>query len=195
MGMFDSIQCNLALPLPLEVIDIMPDIYDHEFQTKDMECLMDLYMLDDQGRLHKEERTSHWVDDDSYFLKGYFDSTCEKIVDLNFHGVLNFYMYETVYDDKDRNSGKDVSIDFLAKFTNGLLDFVEVQSFEILDATDRITSIKEIHENCEKIRNLWYNKYFFDTKLVRFFRKKIIKAVYKLHTCTGRLHTLAIRYI
>ena len=50
--MFDSIQCNLALPLPLEVIDIMPDIYDHEFQTKDMECLMDLYMLDDQGRLH-----------------------------------------------------------------------------------------------------------------------------------------------
>jgi len=195
MGMFDSIQCNVALPLPLEVIDLMPDIYDQEFQTKDMECLMDLYILDAQGRLLKEEKTFHWVDDDSCFLKGYFDTTSEKIVDSNFHGVINFYMYETVYEDSNRNSGKDVSIDFLGKFTNGVLDFVEVQSFEIIDATERIKSIKEIHENHVKVRNLWYNKYFFDTKMVRFFRKKIIKAIYKVHACTGKLHTLAIRYI
>lgn len=195
MGMFDSIQCNCTLPLPLEVIDVMPDIYDQEFQTKDMECLMDLYILDAQGRLQKEERISHWVDDDSYFLKGYFDSTCEKTLDTNFHGVINFYIYARVYDDKDEKSGKDVSIDFMSKFTNGVLDYVEVQSFEILDATDTINSIKEMHENWEKIRNLWHNKYFFDTKLIRFFRKKIIKAVYKLHTCTGKLHTLAIRHI
>ena len=52
MGMFDSIQCNYPLPLPLEVIDIMPDLYDQEFQTKDLENLLDHYDLNHDGVLY-----------------------------------------------------------------------------------------------------------------------------------------------
>lgn len=51
MGMFDSVQCNYPLPLPLEVVDIYPDIYNQEFQTKDLENLLDNYILNEDGEL------------------------------------------------------------------------------------------------------------------------------------------------
>ena len=55
MGMFDSIQCSYPLPLPLEVVDIFPDVYDQEFQTKDLENFLDTYIINEDGE--KEDIT------------------------------------------------------------------------------------------------------------------------------------------
>ena len=193
--MFDSIQCNHPLPLPLDIIDLLPDIYEQELQTKDLDCSMDLYILDENGALKKEDRVYKWVDDDSSFLKGYLETVDRKIRDTNFHGIVNFYVYERVYNDDDNTKGKDVSIDFLSKFTDGKLDFVEVLEYSIEDASERILRLKDLHEEHERIRNLWINKYFKNTKPVRYIRNKVVKGLYKLHNFTGKLHTLAIRYI
>lgn len=195
MGMFDNIECNYPLPLPLEVIDLLPDIYEQELQTKDLDCFMELYIINEEGSLLKEERKLQWKDDDDSFLKGYFETIEKNIKNSNYHGVVNFYLYERIYEDKNQTKGKDVSVDFLGKFTDGKLDFVELLDYSIEDATERINQIREIHKEHDIKRNKWYNKYIFYTKPVSYIRRLIRNFFYKLHNLTGKLHTLAIRYI
>lgn len=196
MGMFDSIECNYPLPLPLEVIDVLPDIYDQEFQTKDLENLLDLYYLKEDGCLYWRKRKYEWKDDDDSFLKGYMDVVGEEIVQQDFHGILNFYCYETVYSSEDKNSGIDVSIDYLAKFTNGKLENIEVLSYEIRDATVRIIELKNTMKKHEERRSHWYNKYIFYTKSWRFIKNKIILGpINLLREFLDKLYWLGVKYL
>jgi len=202
MGMFDSIQCDYPLPLPLEVVDILPDLYDQEFQTKDLENLLDNYILSENGELLHVKKQYEWKDDDSAFLKGYLDVVSEEIVPSNFHGILNFYCYETVYESgqtisfKKEEKAKDVSIDYLAKFTNGKLDFIEVLSYEITDATGRLYDLKQHLEEASIRANRWYNKYIFRTKFWKFIKWKIIIALINLiKKLCDKLYWLAVRYL
>lgn len=196
MGMFDSIKCNYPLPLPLEVIDIMPDPYDQDFQTKDLENLLDDYYLNEDGLLLWHKRKYEWKDDDSAFLKGYMDVVEEEIVPTDFHGVINFYCYETVHEDESSDKAKDVSIDYLAKFTNGKLENIEVISYEIRDATVRIIDLKNTMKKYEERRNRWYNKYIFYTKSWRFIKNKIIlTAIDFLRKLLDKVYWLGVRYL
>jgi hypothetical protein len=196
MGMFDSIECNYPLPLPLDVVDVLPDIYDQEFQTKDLENLLELYYLNEDGDLLWRKRKYEWKDDDSTFLKGYMDVVSEETVRQDFHGILNFYCYETVYSSEDRNSGIDVSIDYLAKFTNGKVENIEVLSYEITDATERLLDLKQVFAGMDKQRKLWYNKYIFYTKFWRFIKNKIILApVNLLRKSIDKLYWFLVRYV
>jgi hypothetical protein len=196
MGMFDSIQCNYPLPLPLEVIDIMSDPYDQEFQTKDLENLLDLYYLNNDGVLYWHKKKYEWKDDDSSFLKGYMDVVEEEIVPTDFHGVLNFYCYETVEEDMENNKAKDVTIDYLAKFTNGKLENIEILSYEIIDATVRIIDLKNTIKKHEERRNRWYNKYIFYTKVWRFIKNKIIlNSIDFFRKILDKLYWLVVKYL
>lgn len=196
MGMFDSISCNYPLPLPLEIIDIMPDVYDNEFQTKDFENLLELYILNEDGDLLYRKREYKWTDDDSAFLKGYMDIIKEEIVPYNFHGVVNFYCYETVHEEEDNKKATDVSIDYLAKFSNGKLESIEILSYEISDATERLDKLqKNMKEHARKAK-IWYNKYFFNTKFYRFIKWKIIiKPIELLKKFFDKIYWLLVRYI
>lgn len=196
MGMFDSIQCNYPLPLPLEVIDVMPDPYDQEFQTKDLENLLDLYYLNEDGVLSWHKKKYAWKDDDSAFLKGYMDVVEEEIVPTDFHGVLNFYCYETVEEDIENNKAKDVTIDYLAKFTNGKLENIEILSYEIIDATVRIIDLKNTMKKHEERRNRWYNKYILHTKSWRFIKNKIIlNPIDLLRRLLDKVYWIVVRYL
>lgn len=196
MGMFDSIKCNYPLPLPLEVIDIMPDPYDQEFQTKDLENLLDDYYLNEDGLLLWHKRKYAWKDDDSAFLKGYMDVVEEEIVPTDFHGVLNFYCYETVYEDKSSDKAKDITIDYLAKFTNGKLENIEVLSYEIRDVTARIIDLKNTMKKYEERRNRWYNKYIFYTRGWKFFKTKVIlNPINLLRNLFDKIYWLCVKYL
>jgi hypothetical protein len=196
MGMFDSIECNYPLPLPLEVVDIMPDLYDQEFQTKDLENLLDLYYLNEDGILYWRKRKYEWKDDDDAFLKGYMDVIEEEVVPIDFHGVLNFYCYETVEKDLENNKAKDITIDYLAKFTNGKLENIEVLSYEIRDATVRIIDLKNTMKKHEERRKRWYNKYIFYTKGWKFIKNKIILSpISFLKKLLDKLYWLIVRYL
>jgi len=63
MGMFDEIFCEAPLPGPIKP-------KTKSFQSKDLECLLDLYTITKDGRLLKDQHL------------------CE------YHGMLNFYTYE-----------------------------------------------------------------------------------------------------
>ena len=196
MGMFDSIQCNYPLPLPLEIVDIMPDPYDQEFQTKDLENLLDLYYLNEDGVLYWRKRKYEWKDDDSAFFKGYMDVIEEEIVPVDFHGILNFYCYETIHEDESSGKAKDISIDYLAKFTNGKIENIEILSYEIQDATVRIVQLKDNMQKHEERRKRWYNKYIFCTKTWRFIKNKIILApIDLLRKSLDKIYWLGVRYL
>jgi hypothetical protein len=196
MGMFDSVQCNYPLPLPLDVVDIYPDLYEKEFQTKDLENLLDHYILNEDGELLWIKKEYEWKDDDSHFLKGYMEVTKEEIVPSNFHGILNFYCYETVEEDVENNTAKDVSIDYLAKFTNGKIENIEILSYEIIDATVRIVDLKTSIKKHAELRKRWYNKYIFYTKFWKFVKNKVILApISFLKTGLDKLYWFIVRYL
>ena len=48
MGMFDRVHCDLPLPDPKH--------QDLEFQTKDLDCLLDRYTISAEGRLVRQAR-------------------------------------------------------------------------------------------------------------------------------------------
>jgi hypothetical protein len=196
MGMFDSIQCNYPLPLPLDVIDIMPDPYGQEFQTKDLENLLDLYYLNEDGTLSWRKQKYEWKDDDDAFLKGYMEVIDEEIVPIDFHGILNFYCYETVHDDESSDKAKDISIDYLAKFTNGKIENIEILTYEVRDATVRIIELKNTMQKHEERRKRWYNKYIFYTKYWKFIKNKIILTpISFLKNLLDKLYWIIVKYL
>jgi hypothetical protein len=196
MGMFDSIQCEYPLPLPLEVIDILPDIYEKEFQTKDLENLLDTYILNEDGELIWNKKQYKWKDDDDAFFKGHMEVIKNEMIPSEFHGVLNFYCYETVKEDESSDKAKDVVIDYLAKFTNGKIENIEILSYEIIDATVRIIELKNSLQKHEQKRNRWYNKYFFYTKFWKFIKWNIIIGPINLiKKICDKLYWLAVRYL
>jgi hypothetical protein len=203
MGMFDSIQCNYPLPLPLEIVDIFPDVYNQEFQTKDLENLLDNYILNEDGELLWVKKEYKWVDDEDAFLKGYMEKISEEIIPSNFHGILNFYCYETVHESGQTMSfkdgevnAKDVSIDYLAKFTNGKIDFIEVLSYEVSDASVRLIQLKENITKANIKANRFYNKYLLHTKFWKFIKWKIIiKPIELIKKISDKIYWLAVRYL
>jgi len=196
MGMFDSIKVDYPLPLPLEVIDILPDVYDQEFQTKDFENLLEGYILNEDGELLRIQKEYEWKDDDSAFLKGYMDVVNEEIVSSSYHGIVNFYCYETVHEDPASDKAKDVLIDYCAKFTNGKLENIEVLSYKIIDATVRILDIKNMMKKQEERRKRWYNKYIFYTKYWRFLKNRIIlDSIDFLRKILDKLYWLVVKYL
>lgn len=196
MGMFDSIRCDYPLPLPLEVVDILPDIYNQEFQTKDLENLLDTYIINEDGELLWIKKEYRWKDDEDAFLKGYMETVKEEIVPSNFHGTLNFYFYETIYENEFDIIAKDVTVDYFAKFTNGKIENIEILSYEIIDATVRVKDLKNTLQKHEERRKRWYNKYIFYTKYWRFIKNKIILSPINIsRKFLDKVYWLGVRYL
>jgi len=89
VGMFDDVLCEL--PIPHE-----PKPQHSRFQTKDLECCLDLYTIRADGTLWRsraEERNGL----------------------VPFHGMLNFYTYE--YTSGSKEPG--MWFEYEAKFTDG----------------------------------------------------------------------------
>jgi len=193
MGLFDRVIINYPLPLPLEVVDYIPDIYQKEFQTKDLSNFLEDYILEEDGRLIEVSVKREWVDDDDSFLKGYFKVIDQKNIPTNYHGVLEFYAYERIHTGDGK--GTDISIDYLAKFNDGTLTDIDLLEYEVRDSSEDIKRTNEFFKQLENKRSKWYNKYFFGTKLVVFFRRKIVRIFGSLHNFTGKLHSFIIRHL
>lgn len=69
MGMFDDVICEASLP---------DEYLGKNFQTKDLDCIMAKLKITEDGRLL---RCLSWRD--------------ENWIDLDFHGILNFYTMDT----------------------------------------------------------------------------------------------------
>ncbi len=185
--MFDYIKCEYPLPSLKEAEELNINLKDVCFQTKDFENLMDEYVIKDDGKLYHIEKKYKWADDDGSFLKGYMEEIDSKEVRIKHHGVIRFYHFET---DLEKD-GKYYSfcVDFDVKFNDGNLVSLDVAKIEVEDVTTYKFERDAYFEKIKILRNKWYNKYFWNTKIVLFVRKKICRFFYNLHTFTGNLYS------
>ena len=108
MGMFDYVRVERIIPgyteLPTE-----------EFQTKSLECLMENYVISNNGELYREKWDYEWIDDDRHVLHGHerkIPDTYRREYLTDFHGDIIFY------------EGKNIEgkwRDYTARFTDGKL--------------------------------------------------------------------------
>lgn len=160
--MFDSIKCEYPLPIPEGVDKIGFDYKSIEFQTKDFDSLLDTYTIRENGELYKTNATYKWVDDDNHFLKGYMDVESSEEQKYDYHGILNFYCYEDI--EQDDGEVTNITIDYIAKFTDGKLVDIKMEKYEIKDVTKQKEESRKFIQNALKENKKWYNRYVFRSK-------------------------------
>lgn len=136
MGMYDNIRCHFPLP-------DLPDSVGIQFQTKSLDCLLDDYTINSYGRLilhYKEYEPTPkdelpYKDDPSPIMQmvGSIRTVkgSEKDVDVNHHGMLNFYgtintgellaLNIETGEDNIHPGPEPEWFEYLAKFTDGKL--------------------------------------------------------------------------
>jgi hypothetical protein len=177
MGMFDNITVTDQLPFSQEMIDLGLDKNVRTFQTKDLENSLSEYYIQNGELFEKDYKNEKWIKGDpkakSFIDRfGYMESTDEFLKKVDFHGII--YFYDNQYDVEDK---WDCWVEFKAVFTNSKLDRIELFKFEKTDSEERKLRSKEWQENLERERNLWRNKYFFDTMPFRWFKRKIYNKI------------------
>jgi hypothetical protein len=95
MGMFDTIYCQYPLPNPRH--------QDLDFQTKDLENLLDTYTITREGRLIQHAR-SGWLE------------RLEHDVEWPLHGDLRFYT--------SVKTEEPSWIEYVARFTHGIVEWI-----------------------------------------------------------------------
>lgn len=109
MGMYDYLICEMPL------LEQPQAPQSQEFQTKDLECLLERYTITVAGRLiHHAMRYEEVPLNERPYQELPFIGCMRAIptgyIDTNFHGVLEFYTYD--------NCTKE-SWSYEAKFTDG----------------------------------------------------------------------------
>jgi len=85
MGMFDYVVCEYELPLPKNCKELENLEWNKlAFQSKTMNCLMDDYRINKQGKLMVRAGRTDFFDDHTQILEE---------VESNYHGELEFYTY------------------------------------------------------------------------------------------------------
>lgn len=144
MGMFDNIKCEYSL----DRFDI-PNIQNLEYQTKNLDNLLDNYTITEKGELicHKveyeyvpeEERPYYgkpeWNKNKLYKLCGSYRSKPIGDYLIDYTGIINFYsnleenrLYSINFNDGTINERDPESfgwIEFKAEFEHGILKNIE----------------------------------------------------------------------
>ena len=119
MGMFNHIKIDNLGILPMSEEELASLDKDHLFQTKEFECLLDLYVLIGDKLLKEEcewyevpREERPYPDDDGFLgLAGSMGKRNCEMIDTHFHGIFNFYTY----------TDTKTWLEFDAKFTDGKL--------------------------------------------------------------------------
>ena len=182
MGMFDTIYVKKKLPLTKELKALNIKWSEIDFQTKDLENLLDTYEITKSDKLRHLWQERVWKDDDSAFLKGYLDVVKEEWRDVDFHGTINFYTNYTdntdyhwnfVKDDPEQISWEEINqiqghdwwIEFEAYFTHGFLDNIKLIKVSKDPISERIKNNK-IWAEKRAVENKKLSR-----KIVSFLRK------------------------
>jgi hypothetical protein len=173
MGMFDTISVSGDLPFSQEMIDLGIDKNNLSFQTKDLDCTMSHYIIQNGELFEEKYKTEEWIAGDPTAKSimdriGFMERKGPYFDKVNFHGEIYFYEFLTNVQDK-----WDCWVEFKAVFTDGKLQKLELFKFDKTDNAERKARDAEMKEKIEKEQKRWINKYFFYTKFYRFLHYKI----------------------
>lgn len=210
MGMFDTIFVKKALPLTKELKALNVKWEEEDFQTKDLENLLDTYEITKSGKLKHLWQKREWKDDDSAFLKGYYDVVEEEWRDVDYHGTITFYTSHCTnnkrhwemfgdedqlsFDDIELIDGDDWWVEFEAIFTKGKLEDIRLIKASKTPVRERIYNnkvwaMKRAEENKKLGRRIvnFLRKFKAYRGLVRYILRfenwlhsKVTKLLYKL---------------
>jgi hypothetical protein len=174
MGMFDYISVSDSLPYSQDMIDFGLNTNNHPFQTKDLHRSLSNYIIQD-GKLFEEKyKIYEWVNgdekSDSFMDKlGHMKREDPYLEQILHHGTINFYHHA-------ETEGYDHWIEYVAYFTHGKVEKIDLVEHRKTDNTERKAREAEFFANLRIEANKWYNKYLFHTKLWR----KINRLIYSI---------------
>jgi len=146
MGMYDIIKCKYPLPIDL-------DLFEEEFQTKDLDNLLDNYTINEKGELilhaveykfvPEEERLYYgkpeWDKNFLFQLCGAYKAVSTEDKFIDFTGTINFYsnlsnenLYFINFNERTVNDKPVDSyswIEFSAKFENGVVQEIKLVEY------------------------------------------------------------------
>ena len=135
----------------------------YDFQTKDLDLILGLYVIDKNGQLSIQRKDGEWVQgnkksDSLIGTLGYFKTTKEWLEELNTTTTTVFYDYQ-----HSQNTDYDYFIEYEAIFVNGKLTSIKLIKFEANDNSERKRKDIEFDKKLEehhKFINTWKYKYF-----------------------------------
>jgi len=170
MGMFDTIKCEVTLPITKKVAKNFRNTVWTEvpFQTKDLDCILSTYIIRKNNTLVHQIEKNEWIPrEKEKGLRGFFNeirkdrwrspyevvhkgTTYKKVKHT---GVINFYSIETDINDNEWD------IEFDAKFVDGKLISLKMKSAKIWRKASEVRkSNKEIEDMMQRSYNHFPNK-------------------------------------
>ena len=161
--MFDYLICQGELPIPDELKDCKVNWSKEVFQTKSLEKLLFTYLVSKDGSLFRDSNPKRdmgfafKLHEDNWGLdypgkeraNGLEDALALIDYKTNHHGYVIFYTI--VHDVRHEYANKDCRLEFIAKFTDGKLQNIDVNK---LDWYKAASEIKPILKKRGLIKNL-----------------------------------------
>lgn len=172
MGMFDTVAICDPLPISKEMEELGLTKNDWSLQTKDFDRVLDLYVVQG-GKLHlRLHRDSVWVEGDPKAKwpldrVGYYRKENPYLQKVYFTGQFRGYDVR-----QDVEPHWDVWAEWLFTVVDGEIESVELIKFTKTDNTERKARQKELFESIERENSLWYNRFFFHTRPIRWISWK-----------------------
>ena len=190
MGMYDSIECKCFLPMPDE-----PKGYtgSHGFQTKDFDCALDIYIIDENGQLFIECRETEWVEGDPN-AKGFLDKVGHIKTKKTWLESVNKTCTVQFYDFFSSNkTDYDYWIVYDAVFIDGKIKDIKLTTFEATPNSERKKKDIEFHKKMQEwdeFKKTLRYKYLLNpyNKILKFVCDKVYKALCFLSSRVWRVH-------
>jgi hypothetical protein len=164
MGMFDTVTCQYPLPLPEEANQLTnpPDWAAVEFQTKSLDCVLDIYSIEEDGQVYKEVVDREVIQSEDGTLT--LNETQKGIERADFTGEVVFYHMHM-------ESDYDYWAEFKALFWKGDLKEIELSKWDRQDNKQRIEVLEKIQDHNQQQKNAerrwWYGARQLYFKIIR----------------------------
>ena len=180
MGMYDSIECSDEMPYNDEMASLGLSARNWEFQTKDLNNCLDVYVLQDDTLLEKKYKESKLIEPDTtekgrWGSFGHMEYSGLYLEDTKYHGKIRMYDYR-----QDVLGKWDCWIEYEVTFTDGKVTNKNLVEFRKDDNSERIAKWKELTDSIKVEQNKWSNRFYFHTKPAIHIKRLIHRALYKL---------------
>jgi len=177
MGMFDTINCKIVLPMPEN-----PRGYtgSYSFQTKDFDCALDNYIIDENSNLLFVQTELKHVEGDSndksFFGRfGRMEKVKEWTEPTNITKCIEMYDYI-----QSNDTDYDYAISYNVYLSSGHVERITLNKFEAYDNVQRKKDGAEFIERLKKLKKfestLFYKLIIKPyNKIIRFMTRHVSK--------------------